>query len=299
MPTSFIAYTPTHDAMFAFCRMQLQGSQIQQADHTLKGHVSDAVDRMSTHSNFQLYNQRTQTQPNITNQSQNVNTKLLLPIMQSCLRLILPSMGIIRSEAVVISTTSTGKTPVTSVLLQLVAMELTKTITSAISGLLFSISRDIFMNAISSAKESLEYHKSANDSMAVRLCSELVLSVIESMRCRYVNERNRKNTSSDVKKDGDRTASREGDVIERLILGQEEVPTNNSTDEDFLTFNGDTNTNPNMGFMQYKGLGASLARCIRERNEKSSLETHLLGSPGLTTPEDEAECALTILNPFM
>lgn len=282
----------------AFARLQLQDTYTQQHhDGTATGHVGKAIDEASAHSNYQLYNQQASTQINSTNP----NPKLLLPILQSCLRLMLPSMGIIRSEAVVISATSAGKAPSTAVLLQLVYVELNESITSAISGLSFSVSRDIFMNAITSIQQSLQYHRSANDSKAVKLCSELVLQIIEAMRRRYVNERNKKDkTSNNSHDDSEDNASCHGEIVEQIILGQDQVPTNDSSDVDFLAFSGDTDAkNPNMGFMQYKGLGAALNRCFRELNDKPSLGTRCLGLSGFKTPENKADTALSILDPFM
>jgi hypothetical protein len=204
-------------------------------------------------------------------------------------------MGIIRSEAVVISATSTGKAPSTANLLQLISTELNESIASATSGLVFSVSRDVFMNAITSMHQSLKSHKNVNDTKAVRLCSELILSTIEAMRRRYVNERNKKDKSSSDSNDDGEGGTGE---VERIILGQDQVPTNDSSDVDFLAFTGDT-TNPNMGFMQYKGLGAALNRCFRELNEKPSLGTRCLGLSGFKTSEDKADLALSILEPFM
>jgi hypothetical protein len=265
------------------------------SDEPAPNHVGKAVEEASAHSNYQLYNQQAST----NNHGQKSNSKLLLPILQSCLRLMLPSLGIIRSEAVVISATSAGKAPSTSVLLQLVCTELNDSITSAISGLLFSVSRDIFMNAIAEIKDCLDYHKHSSDTKAVKLCSELLLNVIKVMRQRYVNERNRKDNGS--YEDEEENFSNQGEAVERLILGQEQVPTNDASDVDFLAFNGDASANQNvqMGFMQYKGLGSSLNRCFRELNEKPSLGTRCLGLSGFKTPEAKAELALSILEPFM
>ena len=281
----------------ALCRLQLQDNNIQQNhDVGATGHIDKTIDDASVHSNYQLYNQKIPAQRD----SNNPNSKLLLPILQSCLRLMLPSMGVIRSEAVVISATSAGKAPSTAVLLQLVYAELNESITSAISGLTFSVSRDIFMNGIASIRHSLQYHRSTNDSKAVTLCSELALQIIEAMRRRYVNERNKKDKASSSYDDGEDSTSHHGDIVEQIILGQDQVPTNDSSDVDFLAFSGDSDAkNPNMGFMQYKGLGASLNRCYRELNDKPALGTRCLGISGFKTSENKADIALSILDPFM
>ena len=111
------------------------------------------------------------------------NSKLLLPILQSCLRVIMPSVGIIRSEAVVI--VSSGNAPSTTNLLCLVSEELHKSLDSAISSLTFSVSRDVFMSAISSLRCAIVHHQGLDDSKAVLLCSELVVAVQKGMRRRY------------------------------------------------------------------------------------------------------------------
>jgi hypothetical protein len=218
-------------------------------------------------------------------------------------------MAIIRSDAVVISAASTGKAPSTSLLLELVSNELNESITSAISGLAFSVARDIFMNAATCLQRSLEYHKNANDAKAVDVCCEMTLSIIEAMRRRYVDERNRKEISSnDSYDDGEGSAGGQGDqqeaaVVERLIFGNDLFPKSDPSDIDFLVFPGDSNDStkatPNMGYLEYKGLGAALNRCYREINQKPALGTRCLGIAGFKAPEEKAQLALSILGPFM
>ena len=91
------------------------------------------------------------------------NSKLLLPILQSCLRIIIESVGIIRSEAVVITAASAGKSPSTAKLLELVSTELHRSLTAAIEGLGFPVSRDIFMNATASLRRSIAHHQLVGD----------------------------------------------------------------------------------------------------------------------------------------
>ncbi|KAL3783784.1 hypothetical protein HJC23_000373 [Cyclotella cryptica] len=291
---------------------QLESSNYQRIDERKSDPFGNAVEKASTHSNYQLYNQQTLRQGTPTKQSPAPppNPKLLLPILQSCLRLVLPSVGIIRSEAVVISAGSTGKTPSTAILLELVVNELNKSITAAISGLTFSVSRDIFMNAIFCLQKSLEYHKNFNDAKAIKILSEMLLSIIEAMRRRYVDERNRKEKSSnDSYDDGERSVGGQGEqqetaVVERLILGNDLIPKSEHSDVDFLAYPGDPNDNlkttPNMGYSEYKGLGAALNRCYRELNQNPSLGTRCLGiSSGFKAPEEKAQLALSILDPFI
>ena len=281
-------------------RLQVQNAnnqQIHQRDDAALDHTSKAISEASTHNNYQVYTQQTQTLSDTTRQS----PKLLLPILQSCLRLMLPSMGIIRSEAVVISATSPGQAPSTAILLQLVAVELNESITAAILGLVFSTSRDIFMNATMLLQQSLEYHRNVNDDKAVVICSELIMSTIDAMRNRYESDEGRKNnkTSNGSNDEGTGDVSNQGDFVEQLILGQDEVPLNDSSDVDFLAFSGGNGkANTHMGFMQYKGLGAALNRCFQELNEKDQLSENSV-RPSCKTQEDKANLVLSILDPFM
>lgn len=281
-------------------RLQVQNAnnqQIHQRDDAALDHTSKAISEASTHNNYQVYTQQTQTLSDSTRQS----PKLLLPILQSCLRLMLPSMGIIRSEAVVISATSPGQAPSTAILLQLVAVELNESITAAILGLVFSTSRDIFMNATMLLQQSLEYHRNVNDDKAVVICSELILSTIDAMRNRYESDKGRKNNkaSNGSNDEGTGDVSNQGDFVEQLILGQDEVPLNDSSDVDFLAFSGGNGKpNTHMGFMQYKGLGAALNRCFQELNGKDQL-SEISVRPSCKTPEDKANLVLSILDPFM
>ena len=230
-------------------------------------------------------------------------------------------MGVIRSEAVVISAAAPGKAPSTAVLLELVSTELRQSLTAAISGLSFPVSRDIFMNAVASLRRSLNHHNAAKDSKAVVLCCNLVLALVEAMRLKYTNERNRKEKVSNESVDSQ--------AVESLILGEDLLPKSVSTaaldgnvdsnknksqeqhyssDADFIAFPGDGENDgdpakmnaSSMGWSQYRGLGAALARCYRELNDRPSLGTRCLGLSGsLTTPADKAESALSILECYM
>lgn len=293
----------THILLFSLFRHQLQRAPNQQpADGGLPNSVGKAIEDASTQSNYEIYNNQQASKQSAATKP-NPNSKLLLPILQSSLRLVLPSMGIIRSEAVVISAASSGKAPSTAVLLKLVSIELEESITSAISGLTFAVSRDIFMNAVACLHRSLQYHQHANDTKAVGLCSELLLSVIEAMRRRYVDERNRNENESYDDGEASQGDQQQVAAVERLMIGKDIVPKSDSTDVDFLAFPGDNKDNlkvaPSMGYMEYKGLGSELNRCYRELNQRPSLGTRCLGLSGFQTPEDKAQLALSILEPFL
>eukprot|EP00985_Skeletonema_marinoi_P012038 scaffold5743_cov173-Skeletonema_marinoi.AAC.7 len=241
------------------------------------------------------------------------NSKLLLPILQSCLRTVIPCMGMVRSEAVVISSSS-GSSAATSVLLELISTELHLSLESAISGLAFPVSRDIFMSAAASLRRSISFHKSSKDAKAVMICCNLLLAVVDAMRIRYLGERSRiekasygvyeddneASTSKDDKgeADGSSGGKEEGmnsQLVEKLILGEDILP-NGSADADFVAFPGDDNTGDesnnsvtsSMGWSHYKGLGAALSRFHREGMSGS-----------MATFEDKANLSLSILEKFI
>ncbi|KAL7500214.1 hypothetical protein ACHAWT_008212 [Skeletonema menzelii] len=240
------------------------------------------------------------------------NSKLLLPILQSCLRTVIPCMGMVRSEAVVISSSS-GSSAATSVLLELISTELHLSLESAISGLAFPVSRDIFMSAAASLRRSIAFHKTSKDAKAVMICCNLFLAVVDAMRIRYLNERSRIQkasfgvyeddnetpTSQDNKGESDGSnGGKEGmnsQLVEKLILGEDILPSG-SADADFVAFPGDENigdesnnsVTSSMGWSHYKGLGAALSRCHREGMSGS-----------LATFEDKANLSLSILEQFI
>ena len=227
------------------------------------------------------------------------NSKLLLPILQSCVRIVCPATGIIRSEAVVI-TASSGNSPSTAKLLGLVCVELQKSLLCAIEGLGFPISRDIFMNAVASLRRAIIHHENVGDSKAVILCSLSLVEMVKAMRSRYVSESVRKsfkayeedNEATTKSQDDEKAKTEEtsspskskvdeedihSQVIEKLIMG-DSLPQN---DADFVGFpggDGNHDDDPSklllspMGWSHYKGLGAALNRCYSEQETVVSLE---------------------------
>ena len=289
-----------------------------------KGEVANngIVGKALPHNNYEMYHQASSDKPHPSSPKKSdgpSNSKLLLPILMSCVRIVVPATGIIRSEAVVITAAATGKSPSTAKLLELVSTELQQSLTAAIEGLGFPVSRDIFMNAVASFRRSISHHQHVGDSKAMVLCSNLVLAIVKTMRLRYTDECNRKEKASFDAYEDDEVALRQGEksetkaessgadknmgnkegltsqVIEKLILGENLHPKN---DVDFVAFPGDANhdgdaTNSSaklllspMGWSHYKGLGAALNRCYFE--EASS-----------ETPENEAKAALSVLQCYI
>lgn len=238
-------------------------------------------------------------------------SKLLLPILQSCVRIVLPATGIIRSEAVVITAATSNSS---SKLLDLVCFEIHLSLVSAIEGLSFPIARDVFLNSIAVLRRTISRHENVGDTSATSVCSTLVVEIMKSMRSRYLRESTRKERASfdayedddssldhDLKSESNQesdipeknTGSSEGihaQVIEQLILGANAVPKN---DADFVAFPGDaSDDDPTkiflspMGWSHFKGLGAAINRCFFE---ESTLET----------PEDKAKLVMNILHSYI
>lgn len=282
------------------------GEDSKKNDSTKNG----ALEKAQPHSNYDLYHQSSSKKS-----EGHSNSKLLLPILQSCLRIIIESVGIIRSEAVVITAAATGKTPSTAKLLELVSIELDQSLTAAIVGLAFPVSRDIFMNATASLSHSISHHQNVGDQRAVVFCSNLLLAIVKAMRVRYMGECARKEKATfdayeeDVPTNNndsgksetqieppennskDRNEGHHSEVIEKLILGETIVPKN---DADFVAFPGDANHNGDpanpivspMGWSHYKGLGAALNRCYHEAATAES-------------PEEKARLVLSTLESYI
>ncbi|KAL3806036.1 hypothetical protein ACHAXA_005246 [Cyclostephanos tholiformis] len=291
-------------------KTMLENQTVATPDTSRKNPVENSL----PHSNYELYYQASsgkQDESGSRKSSDPSNSKLLLPILQSCIRTVVPATEIISSDAVVI----TDNTPSTSLLLKLVCAELEKSLVAAIQGLSFPISRDVFMNAVASFRRSIAHHKMMRDAKAAELCSTSVMTIVRAMCCRYVEESIRIDRVSFDAYEYDETALNHGEisvakeeflqaeknagnkeglhaqVIERLILGENVLSENGA---DFVSFPGDVNLNDNsmkvmvspMGWSHYKGLGAALNQCYREEATYQS-------------PEEKAEFVLSILERYI
>ena len=279
--------------------------------------LNNTVENSLPHSNYELYHQVSSSKQHeslLRKPSDPSNSKLLLPILQSCVRIVVPATGTIRSEALVISAAA-GNSPSTSILLELVCAELDKSLVAAIQGLGFPISRDIFMNAVATFRRSITHHQIMRDTKAVELCSTSVMTIVRAMSFRYMEESIRKDrasfdayeddetttnhgANSEVKEESSQadknTGNKEGlhsQVVERLILGENALPENGA---DFVSFPGDANLGDDptklivspMGWSHYKGLGAALKQCYREE------AIHQI-------PEEKAAFVLSILECYI
>lgn len=275
--------------------------------------ANNGIGKALPHSNYELYHQASSGTPHQSNLKTDgpSNSKLLLPILQSCVRIVVPATGIIRSEAVVI-TAATGNSPSTAKLLELVCNELHKSLVAAIEGLGFPVSRDIFMNAAASLRRSIAHHENVGDGNAAELCSTTLVAIVKSMRQRYVEESTRKEKATfdayeednDAPKQDEQSETKQessgaaknaegihSEVIEKLILG-DSFPHKN--DADFVAFPGDASHDNDptkvilspMGWSHYKGLGAALTRCYHEE-------------AAAKTPEEKAKLIISILESYI
>jgi hypothetical protein len=279
--------------------------------------LNNTVKNSLPHSNYELYHQASSSKLHeslLRKPSDPSNSKLLLPILQSCVRIVVPATGIVRSEALVISSAA-GHSPSTSILLELVCAELDKSLVAAIQGLGFPISRDIFMHAVATFRRSIAHHQIMRDTKAVELCSTSVMTIVRAMSFRYMEESIRKDrasfdayeddeiapnhgANSEVKEESSQadknTGNKEGlhsQVVERLILGENVLPENGA---DFVSFPGDANLGDDptklivspMGWSHYKGLGAALNQCYREKAIRQ-------------IPEEKAAFVLSILERYI
>jgi hypothetical protein len=285
--------------------------------------VESTIEDSLPHRNYELYHNTSGVgkQLSTANVKKPVSSsKLLLPILQSCVRILVPTTDTIRSDAVIISS-GTRTSPSTSILLESICDELDQSLVAAIQGLIFPVSRDVFMNAVATFRRSIAHHKTVNDTKAVAICSSSLMVIVRSMSDRYTEESKRKEKAyfSAYEKDGGiptdseqveekneslqpdkSTLNKEGihsQVVERLITGKNVVPEMNG--DDFVAFPGDANaddpTSP-MGWSHYKGLGAALNQCCREeaifQSSAKKAELDLCSS-------EKAKLVLTIIGHYI
>ena len=145
------------------------------------------------------------------------SSKLLLPILQPCLRIMLVSIGNVRSG---LKICIPGSKPSEKSLLLHVADELKETMTAAIVGLTFSNSRDVALSSMAYLRRANIYHKNTHDMEACTACSTLFVAVVEETRVRYEGERRKRDRALfDAFEDETRGAASESQEVERMLLG--------------------------------------------------------------------------------
>ena len=120
---------------------------------------------------------------------------------------------------------STGRN---CLLLEYTLEEMQATLTAAIVGLSFVNARDVCLNALASLRRAILRHQHRKDDLGVDLCFQMMCSVVEEMRVRYIGERRRRETAlfdayeeNDDAKQRSRQAAESSRAIENLMLGGE------------------------------------------------------------------------------
>jgi len=224
------------------------------------------------------------------------SSKLLLPILQPSLRLILGCLQYIRGVSVIIHNTREGLGKHSDTIFSVVAKELGDTLTAAIVGLTFPNARDICLNTLSVLQKCIEMKDAQKDDVAAGAYRKLSLTAIHEMCIRYEGERIKRkvakleayenNNHSKVAMENEAANSSQ---IEALLLGDSLIGNNgngtiNETEtlldmsefDDFILFpdgkqleaktNSPTSTNPSavLGWNSYKGFGQALEKCYNQ-----------------------------------
>lgn len=184
------------------------------------------------------------------------SSKLLLPILQPSLRLILGCLQYIRGVSVIIHNTKRGFEKQSDTFLSIVAKELGDTLTAAIVGLAFSNARDICLNTLSVLQMCIQVKDTVKDNVAAAAYRKLSLTVIHEMCIRYEGERIKRKVakleayenSNDSKVAVEKEAANSSQ-IEALLLGdsltgnffngtmnEKETPIDISEFDDFILF---------------------------------------------------------------
>jgi len=194
-------------------------------------------------------------------------SKLLLPILQPCLRILVGCLGNIRSTVIVIVPQMIGKAPPSDQaatsgdrtlgiekmkvpLLSQLANEMKHSLVDAIVGLSFPNARDVALNTLASLRRANIYQQNANDDDAIKICSFIFVAIAEEIRVRYDSERQRRQQTyeyddydvgekADMDKEGAEQSSaqaRDSEAqssreVERLILGGDLIPGRASYEE--------------------------------------------------------------------
>jgi hypothetical protein len=167
------------------------------------------------------------------------NSKLLLPILNPCLRILLASIKFIpryANIAVIGGGESLKNNDCTKETVQpeeslfgRVIFELDQTLTAAIVGLTFFNAREIALTAMATCRNFIrERHTVSEDDAAISLCKSLFAKLTEELRVRYQSERRlRDNALFDAYEDDGSNSAHEAAhgslAIEKLILGAESI----------------------------------------------------------------------------
>ena len=216
------------------------------------------------------------------------SSKLLLPVLLPCIRLILDSLVQISGNVKLLLAPSSPeeKEEERSLLIQVLS-ELDATLTAAIVGLTFASARDIALNAIATLRGAIATFGASGEEVGLVKSGELLCKVAEELKERYKAEKRLRETAlfdAYEKQDGQVTkTAEESFAVEQLLLGgdmQGRKPDIEEVDftpesrgapnvsDDYVLFHEDSTANSRqkdgrarLGFAEYEGLGAALDKC--------------------------------------
>jgi len=186
------------------------------------------------------------------------STKVLLPILQPCLRITISNVSSWDSHQAIVATPLSSESITETKLVTYIIEELQATLVAAIVGLSFPNARDVALLGLASIRKSLDSKKikteddKANDenessagsddddSVTARALEKLSLELVEETRARYEGERRRRekalfdaydegeqklNDNSEATTGGNNLIEGQSSIsVERLILGNDLVP---------------------------------------------------------------------------
>ena len=246
------------------------------------------------------------------------SSKLLLPILQPTLRLALSCLTSIHSKAMIISAhdiASDSDIEKKSLLIT-INTELQCTLTAAIVGLAFANARDVCLNALSHLNDSINYHGRMKDMTAVNIYSDLLVSVVNEMRIRYIDEKRKREMAQFQAYEGGsqnsldpsplspffekskRKEAANSSEVEQLLLGNALInpftdPSDSPTDqvkdcrnsqddgEDFIIFPHEADpeeitTNNSMGWNNYRGKYKQFEFSFLNKEDTTSHDTLII-----------------------
>ena len=184
-------------------------------------------------------------------------SKLMLPVLQPCLRVSVECIGRLDSS-LKICVPKAPASPINSGpkqqqqqqrdeepeedvnLLDHTMFELRHTLTAAIVGMSFANARDVALHAMATLRRAKMAYENSGDEKALTLCNSLLCSMVEELRVRYEGERRRRETAlfDAYENDGNAaqelrtTAAADSKVIEDVLLGGAVVPSSSAKGSD-------------------------------------------------------------------
>jgi hypothetical protein len=226
------------------------------------------------------------------------SSKMLLPILQPTLRVILDCLGFIRGVAVVVNQNNgENSTKQSNSLMSVMVDELRDTITAAIVGLAFSNARDVCLNTLSALHKGIQRKDKEKDEVVALQYHILFMKAINEMRIRYDGERSKRKAAKQAY-GGDETDATNSNQVEMLLMGnlltspqsdgaspdEQETLIDQHDNEDFITFSHDNTLESDMksfssprgsatlGWNNYKGFGKALEKCSADDADRNNVE---------------------------